>query len=103
MDVADDIAGAAQASQLQAKYGERVDAESARERLEARLEASAAAAAGEEEEPAPKPRPRKQGKKKAPAPASGGDPITDFLGSSQGKSLQREILRGVFGLLKKRF
>ncbi len=28
--------------------------------------------------------------------------LSDFLGSRQGKALQRDIVRGVFGLLKKR-
>jgi hypothetical protein len=35
-------------------------------------------------------------------PASSGDPLTDFLGSRQGKTLQREVVRGMFGLLRKR-
>ena len=39
MDPADDVAGAAKASPLWAKYGERVDAESAREILAGRLDA----------------------------------------------------------------
>ena len=29
-------------------------------------------------------------------------PLGDFLGSRQGKALQREVVRGVFGLLRKR-
>jgi hypothetical protein len=28
--------------------------------------------------------------------------LTDFLGSRQGKSLQREVVRGAFSLLRKR-
>lgn len=42
--------------------------------------------------------------KSAPRPpqdmSAGG--IGDFLGSRQGKQLQREIVRGVFGMLKKK-
>ena len=30
------------------------------------------------------------------------DPLTDFITSRQGKALQREIVRGVFGMLRKR-
>jgi hypothetical protein len=30
------------------------------------------------------------------------DPLTDFMTSRQGRALQREIVRGVFGLLRKR-
>jgi hypothetical protein len=32
----------------------------------------------------------------------GGDPLTDFLSSREGKRVQREVIRGVFGLLRKR-
>ena len=38
----------------------------------------------------------------APKPKAPSDPLTDFLGSRQGKALQREVVRGVFGMLKKR-
>ena len=30
------------------------------------------------------------------------DPLGDFLSSRQGKALQREVVRGMFGLLRKR-
>ena len=30
------------------------------------------------------------------------DALTDFLGSRQGKTLQREVIRGAFSLLRKR-
>ena len=48
MAPADDVDGAARASPLCAKYGTRVDRESARERLAARLEAAGAAGGGPE-------------------------------------------------------
>jgi hypothetical protein len=40
---------------------------------------------------------------KEAAKASGGGPgaIGDFLKSSTGRQIQREVIRGVFGLLKK--
>jgi hypothetical protein len=50
---------------------------------------------------------------RAPVPAGDGpaprkerketsDPLTDFLASRQGRRLQREVLRGVFSLVRKR-
>jgi DNA double-strand break repair helicase HerA and related ATPase len=97
---ADDVEGAAKASPLFAKYGTRSEAESAREKLEARLDAA--------EEPAGDaaraPRPGRRAKAKAPAPTPS-DPLEDlgdFLGSREGKALQRKVARGVFGMLKKR-
>jgi DNA helicase HerA-like ATPase len=93
MAPADDVKGAAEASPLFAKYGTRTDAESAREKLAARLDAAREAATPKAE---PKPEPARR---KAPAGDGG---LGDFLGSRQGKALQREVLRGVFGMLRKR-
>jgi uncharacterized protein len=87
---ADDVDGAAKASNLFAKYGTRTEAESAREKLEGRL--------AKAQEPAPKPRRAR----KAPAPSGGLDELGDFLNSRQGKALERTVMRGVFGMLKKR-
>jgi len=98
---ADDVDGAAKGSPLYARYGERVDAQSAREILAQRLAAAApapepVAAAPAKAEPAPR----------APAPKkdddSPTDKIADFLGSRQGKALQKQVVRGVFGLLRKK-
>jgi DNA helicase HerA-like ATPase len=98
MSPTDDVAGAAAASPLMATYGTRVDAESAREILGRRVEEAAAHA---ERVPAPSPsRPRRR-RAPAPAPAPDGG-IGDFLTSSAGRQLQRELIRGVFGLLKRR-
>src|SRR3954447_24275441 len=100
MAPADDVDGPAKASPLWAKYGTRTDAQSAREMLAARLDAAteaAAAPAPMDHVPAPKAPPR------APKPRpSAGEGVGDFLKSRQGKALQREVLRGVFGMLKKR-
>jgi uncharacterized protein len=94
MAPAADVDAAAKASPLFAKYGQRVDPQSAREILAGRLAPPAA-------EPAPEPRaPREP--RRAPAPAGGADAIGDFLRSRQGKALQRQVLRGVFGMLRKR-
>jgi uncharacterized protein len=89
---ADDVDGAAKASPLFAKYGTRSEAESAREKLEARLDRA-------EEAPAPA---RERPKPRAPAPSSPLEELGDFLGSRQGKALQRKVARGMFGMLKKR-
>ena len=115
MAPADDVAGAAKASPLWSHYGERTDPQSAREILAARLDPPAAPAPETE---APKPEPplehipipesmrgpqRRRPRSRAPAPAdSTPDAIGDFLNSRSGRALQKEIVRGVFGLLKKR-
>jgi uncharacterized protein len=92
MAPADDVDGAAEASPLFAKYGARTDAQSAREMLAARVEAAATPDA---------PPPAKH--EKAPAPAeSTAEKVGDFLQSRQGKAIQRQVMRGVFGMLKKR-
>ena len=95
MEPASNLEAAVQASTLQAKYGTRVDRESASELLAARVE-RAADAAEHESVSVPKRRPRVE------KPKPQGDPLTDFLQSRQGKALQREVVRGVFGMLKKR-
>ncbi len=94
MAPADDIDVTARASPLYAKYGTRVDSESARERLAARLEAPTET---------PKPKPKAEHTAAAKATKDGGDALTDFLSSRQGKSLQNELVRGIFGMLKKKF
>jgi DNA helicase HerA-like ATPase len=92
MAPADDVDGAAKASPLFAKYGTRTDAQSAREMLAARVQEAA-------EPEAPKPAQRE----KAPAPEeSTAEKVGDFLNSRQGKKLQKDVMRGVFGMLKKR-
>jgi DNA helicase HerA-like ATPase len=111
MAPADDLDGLAKASPLWAHYGERTDPRSAREMLAARLEAPAPEApAAEKPElehvPVPEsmrePR-RRRSRRRAPAPAdSTPGAIGDFLNSRSGRALQREVVRGVFGLLRKR-
>jgi uncharacterized protein len=92
MATADDVDGTAKASPLFAKYGTTIDRESARELLAARLEQR-------EPEPVEQPAPKR---KESAKRSGGGDPITDFLTSRQGKAVQREVIRGMFGLLRKR-
>ena len=99
MGPADDVEGVAKGSALFAKYGERVDAESAREKLAARLEQASEPAEPEKE---PTPRTKRRREPRPPAPAGGVDALGDFLNSREGKAVQRKVLRGVFGMLKKR-
>jgi DNA helicase HerA-like ATPase len=90
MAPAADVDAVARSSALYAKYGTRLDRDSAHEQLAARVESTP-----EPEEPKPPPKSRRPR-------AETGDPLTDFLGSRQGRALQRELVRGVFGLLRKR-
>jgi DNA helicase HerA-like ATPase len=107
MSPAPDLDARAKASTLFVKYGTRTDPDSAREKLAARMEAASrereAEAAAEQEDQAgraeqakPKPKPRER-----PAEAAGGA-VIDFLKSRQGQAIGKEIVRGVFGMLKKR-
>jgi hypothetical protein len=86
---------------LWGKYGTRIDSNSAREILAARVEkpapSQAAVADSEASVSAPEPR-----HKEAADAASGGiAKLGSFLQSRQGKQLQGQVVRGVFGLLKK--
>jgi hypothetical protein len=92
MGPADDVDAVAKASPLFAKYGTRTDGQSAREMLAARLQTAAA--------PGTPPAPPDHAKA-AKAAAGGADMLGDFLKSSTGKQIQREVIRGVFGMLKK--
>ncbi|MBN1529664.1 MAG: DUF853 family protein [Thermoleophilaceae bacterium] len=91
MGPADDVEGTARASPLFATYGARVDSESARELLAARMEKAA-----------PKEARGQRPKKPPPAPGGGLDQLGDFLSSREGKAMQKKVMRGVFGMLKKR-
>src|SRR5581483_8851505 len=104
MGPADDVDAAAKASPLWAKYGERVDSQSAREMLAARMEQPAPqpVAAGGPADPAPAPAPAKHHTEAAGAAAGGVAAIGQFLQSKQGKQLEKQVMRGVFGMLKKR-
>jgi uncharacterized protein len=94
MSGVDDVEARARSSPLWAKYGTRVDSPSAREQLAARME-------GAKTDGTP-PKPSSDGKKAADAVGGGAEAIKDFLGSSTGKTITREIVRGVFDLLKRR-
>ena len=100
---ADDVAGAAQASPLFAKYGTRLDAESAREKLEARME-QAAEPEGRQGRSQARPRPRPRRRRRAPRPRRPAAPTRSATSSprARGKAIQRQVVRGVFGMLQKR-
>ena len=95
MGVADDVPRAAAASPLHAKYATRLNSQSARELLAERLDPPPP---GEKQS---KPTDRQKGA--ATAAGEGADAIGDFLKSSSGRALTREVVRGVFGMLKRGF
>jgi uncharacterized protein len=99
MGPAADVDAAAKASPLYAKYGTRSDPQSAREMLAARLEQPAKP----EMTPQAPPPVQERHRKAAKASGGGAGAIGDFLNSSAGKSMEREVVRGLFGLLKKSF
>ncbi len=125
MAPAGDLPGKVAASPLLAKYGARVDSESAREMLAARLEEAQQLGRAEAEQkaaerkakveaaatpspatpvpkPAPAPRPKAEQKKAATAVAGGAAVVGTFLKSREGRALMRDVGRGVFGMLKKK-
>jgi len=109
----DDVATAVAASPLNGKYGTRLDSQSAREILAGRLEAQAAPAPAPAA-PAPAPdaptsdhvsypkAPKRQKTPASDAMHEGGGAVGDFLKSRQGKALQRQVVRGVFSMLRKK-
>ena len=100
MAPADDVEGAAKASALWPRYAERVDRESARELLEARTAAASEPVEAAPEHIPPPDLPREPRRRRPPAPPP--DPLGDLLTSRVGRALQRKVLRGVFGMLRKR-
>jgi DNA helicase HerA-like ATPase len=97
-------AAAIAASPLRPRYAERLDRESAAEMLAARIEAEAAPS---EElppppaEPAPAPRRRRSAPRERPPDDVAGQ-VGDILDSGIGRQVTREIVRGIFGMLRKR-
>jgi DNA helicase HerA-like ATPase len=98
---ADDVDGAAKASPLWGKYGTREEAESAREKLAVRMDEQAEPEPDAREPEAAKAPRRKREKKAATTMTAGADAIGDFLTSREGKALQKKVMRGVFGMLRK--
>jgi hypothetical protein len=98
MAPADDLENAAKTSPLWARYGTRSEAESAREKLAARV-----ASAAEQKPAAETTKPKAEHREAAKAAGGGAGAVGDFLKSRQGKAIQRQVVRGVFGMLKKKF
>ena len=96
MAPADGVDATAKASPLFAKYGARVDNQSARELLAARLQQPTTTGAA-----APAPPAAGHHREAAGALAGGAGALGAFLQSKQGKRLETQVVRGVFGLLKK--
>ena len=95
MSPADDVDAPAKASPLWTKYGTRMDGQSAREMLASRIEEPAPPPASES---APKREPKREHKEAASASSD----LGKFLTSRQGKALQRQVVRGIFGMLRKK-
>jgi DNA helicase HerA-like ATPase len=92
-------AAAIAASALRPRYADRIDRESAAELLEARMAGDAAAAerARERARPAPRRRPSPP-----PEDATLAGEVQDVLDSSLGRTVVREVIRGIFGGRRRR-
>ncbi len=102
MGPTDDVDRSAKASPLYSKYGTRVDNQSARELLAARMAPPAAAPADAPGAPAATPKPTGRQKEAAAAAGGGIAAVGKFLTSRQGQAIEKQIVRGIFGMLKKR-
>ena len=87
------------ASPLRPRYAERLDRESAAELLEARLAGDAEKAQEVRERPRPAPAPRRR---EPTPPETLADQVQDVLGSSVARQVTREVVRGIFGMLRRR-
>lgn len=96
MGAAEGLEQAAKGSSLWAKYGERVDSESAREMLAVRLEAA------QQEEAVLAEAKAEARHKKAAQAIKDQTALGEFMNSSIGKQIKREVVRGAFKMLKKR-
>ena len=96
---AEERAAAIAASPLRPKYADRLDRESAAELLEARMAGDAAKAEEVRERATPAP-PRRA----APPPEDDGlaGQVEDVLDSSLGRTVVREVMRGIFGGRRRR-
>jgi hypothetical protein len=87
------------ASPLQEKYGARIEAESAREMLAARMHEAAKPEPELDHIPPPDFGDAPKRRRRAPEPDGS---LGGFLNSRSGQTLQREVLRGMFGMLRRR-
>jgi hypothetical protein len=108
MSPVDDIAGPARASPLYARYGTAIDTQSAREILAARMaQSSAAAAAAARPRRRNRPGRRRPGRRpdqpEARRAAARSAPSVTCWRRARARAIEKEVVRGVFGMLKKRF
>jgi DNA helicase HerA-like ATPase len=89
----------AKASPLWPTYSEAIDRESARERLQSKLPAAVDVHVPE---PPSRPAPKASPRSKRSSSDDDGNVVTDYLRSREGRQMANTIVRGVFGLLKKR-
>jgi len=94
----DERAAVLAASPLRPRYAERLDRESASELLEARAAGDAARA--EEVRERPRPEPARAPRREPPSDGSLADQVGDVLSSSVGRQVTREVVRGIFGMLR---
>ncbi len=87
------------ASPLRPRYADRLDRESAAELLEAKATGDAARAQEIRERPRPAPAPRRREPK---PPETLADQVQDVLGSGVARQVTREVVRGIFGMLRRR-
>lgn len=125
---ADQVSAAVAASALLPKYGTPVDPDSAREMLARKLDAAAQAKAAETQSQdqaraqaeqaaaakkaqadydrmlrdARKSQPKAPAQRRAPAPRPQKNPVEEFMGSAMGKTVVREVVKGIFGTLLRR-
>jgi DNA helicase HerA-like ATPase len=118
---ADQVSAAVAASALLPKYGTPVDPDSAREMLARKLDAAAQSRAAATQAQAQataatqaqtdydrmlrdarKSQPKAPAQRRAPAPRPEKNPVEEFMGSSMGKTVVREVVKGIFGTLLRR-
>ena len=93
-----DVERLAKESSLWSAYAEEVDRDSARERLAAKAERATASA---DAPPVPTPAGERTTKKQSRA-KDDDNVVIDYLKSREGRSMANTVIRGVFGMLKKR-
>jgi DNA helicase HerA-like ATPase len=93
-----DVAQLARESSLWSTYATPIDRDSARERLAAKAERAGAPSAPS---PAPAPSPAEP-KQRGKAKGKDDNPVLGYLRSREGRQMANTVVRGVFGLLRKR-
>jgi DNA helicase HerA-like ATPase len=98
----DERAAVIAASPLRPRYATRLDRESAAEMLEARMAGDAARAEEVRERARERPAPRAPAPRAPRSDDSLAGQVEDILGSGVGRQVAREVVRGVFGMLRRR-